>query len=462
VLDHSSSMGIDRSNEDSSPMLLAREAAMRAIETLREEDFLGVLSFSTRSTWDVPVQQLGDALGMRSALDAVSRVEASGSTYMYRAMEEAIDRVAQLPDGSPTNRHILVLSDGQSTDGTDERFVQLAERAHAQGITITTIALGRYADNEVMARIAEAGEGRFYSVLDANDLPRILISETQAARSENIQQGDTALSAGEPGHPILSGMELQELPHLSAYNALVSKTAEGAEDVLVSASFADPVLSTWQYGLGRVSAWTGDTGEEWTGAWPSPQAAGQFWSQVVRYSLVDPALGPAQVEIHPGPTALEVNAVISRLDGTPANLADVEFTLAGPEGDTRTFAMLQARPGMYYLELPRPADGAYRAMLTYTDEDGQPVRVPAPFEVNPPPEWLPQLPGTGRSNLAQWAASDGARLISPAELETPPQAETDTPATPPPLDWRWGLLLALVVAWPIEIAIRRRWLPWTR
>jgi Mg-chelatase subunit ChlD len=469
VLDRSASMGTSSEEEGPRPIDLAREAAMRAIEAMQPQDYLGVISFNDEHSWDVTLRQLGSGLTLREALDAVSQVRASGSTYMFTALLEALAGMQNLqanirPEGevsAPSARHMLVLSDGQSYDGSPLSFQDLAEAARAQGITLSTIAFGEDADAETMQILAEAGDGRFYQVNEADELPRILIYESQAARSENVQAGQTSLQPGETGHPVLSGLRLDQFPALSGYNALSSKAEAGAEDVLVSSNFRDPVLSAWQYGLGRVVAWTSDLGEEWTGEWPGKGPAGsegQFWSQVVRYALVNPALGTAQVHVQVEPVRLVVEAALMDLAGDPLDLARVSFTYAGPDGQAHTFALTQSSAGIYGVELPRPPEGAYRAFLAYTDEDGQIKEVPAPFAVDPPAEWLPVNTELGQGNLARWASAAGGKvLLAPGqELEPAAPGPEQTGGSP----WQRWLLLALLLLWPLEIAIRRRWMPW--
>jgi Ca-activated chloride channel family protein len=371
-----------------------------------------------------------------------------------------------LPASAPAARYMLVLSDGKSFDGSLKEFEDLASLANQQGITISTIALGKEIDREVMSGIARLGKGRYYEVSDVSDLPRIMFAESQAARSENIQKGDTTLKEGEVQHPVLSGMSTHQLPGLKAYNALSSKSDQGAEDILVSSSFGDPILSAWQYGLGRVVAWMGDIGEEWTAAWTSPALEGQFWSQVVRYALPNPSLGAAQVDIRAGDTGLSVDASIRPGPDNPTGMYQVTFSYAEPALDVsaggspakiRTFYVPQSGPMVYQVDLPRPAEGAYRAVLAYQVGDGPAQEVAAPFAVSPPAEWLPGKAAEGQSTLAAWAnLANGqvttleAVMTTAKDVETPARHEI-IPA--------W-LLLALLLLWPVEIALRRRWLPW--
>jgi hypothetical protein len=314
-----------------------------------------------------------------------------------------------------------------------------------------------------MQGIAAEGKGRFYAVRSAADLPKIMIAESQAGRGENIQTGDTVLKAAIPDHPLLSGMSEKDLPRLSGYNALSSKTAEGAEDILVSSEFSDPLLSGWQYGLGRVTAWMGDAGEEWTGLWPDPAREIGFWLQVIRYSLPNPAIGPSQASVQVGDTALDVSAELQS-GGQPLDLAQVVFSYVDAAGKLQSLGIPQVASGAYQLSAPRPAPGAYRAALTYQDSSQVRQEISLPFAVNAPAEWQPANPGAGAANLAAWAKISGVSLADSSTLAaaSPQNAPQQQAASGAAEDWLKYILLALVVLWPLEIALRRRWLSWNK
>jgi uncharacterized membrane protein len=452
VLDHSNSMkpftvGIQ-------PIDLAKEAAIRAIETLTAEDYLGVLTFNSDYGWDVHLEEAGEGLVLRNAMDAISRIRASGGTKMFAALEEALSVLSETHTSE--SRHILLLSDGKSEDGDEESFRMLAERALKQDITISTIALGDRADRDLMAMISDVAKGRYHLVLEPAELPRVMISESRAVLGENVQVGQTGLKLGEQAHPVLAGFRPDELPKLTAYNALISKADMGAEDILVSSSFGDPILSAWQYELGRVVAWMGDIGEEWAGDWTDWSKLGLFWSQVVRYALLNPALGPVQVDIQVGDTQVKVEALIQDDLGLLVNNASSQFSYVDFGGTVHRFAVPQISPGHYSIELPRLAEGAYRAVLTYRDKKTT-TEIPAYFSVNYPKEWQPASTEQGRNNLSRWAGMTGGREITFADLH---RIQETTKTTTNFTSLWWRLLVGAIIFWPAEIAIRRRWLPW--
>jgi Mg-chelatase subunit ChlD len=453
VLDKSSSM-MHRTGPSPRRITLAQEAAMRAVETLRPDDYLGILTFSGSTTWDVPPRLIGDGLDLREAQDAIGNIFPVGGTRMFTALRTAIEEIHGAQGlQSP---HVLLLSDGESSDGSPETFAALAREARELDITISTIAFGEEADANLMELIAKEGGGRFFYVLGTEELPAIMVAESQAARAENTQTGETSLLGGEAIHPILSGFRMNELPTLGGYNALSSRSDEGAEDVLLSANFEDPILSVWHYGLGGVAAWTGDAGEEWASRWLGWPRLGDFWAQVVRYVLPDPGFGNAQVDVVAGSIETVIRVEMRDDRGEPRNFMHLQFRYANKAGDLLALSLPQIGPGLYSQAIPSPAPGAYRGVVVYEDEAGA-TQIPAPFAVNYPPEWRPVSADASGGFLDALIDSGRVQLMDLDTLRI--SAEPDQPEFTAALSSE-VLLLILMLTWPAEVAIRRRWLPW--
>lgn len=450
IMDRSLSMA----GKEPRPIDMAQEAAMRAVETLQSEDFIGVMTFSDEPFWDVPISKVRGGITLREALDTISQIKVSGGTLMYIALEQAVIELDALD--LPGSSQVLLLSDGQSADGSAIDFTILSKNADNSGITISTIALGDEADQEILAIIAGQSSGRFYSVLDPTELPRIMITESRAARSENIQSGETRLISRE-NHPVLSGMSLADFPSISGYNALTSRSNEGAEDIILSASFQDPILSAWQYGLGRVIVWTTDDGMDWTQEWQAWDKLGLFWSQIIRYALLNPALGPTEVNVDVDTTSITAHISIRDELGVPSNLMKPTFTFVNQEQQVITLNVPQVAPGKYSINYPRPPEGAYRAKVTYENGD-QLIEVPAFFTVNYPPELKPSEDSLGLAELDEWVKASNGEYITFEDLQSDPIEQVKSSVSMD--DVRDKLLLAVIIFWPLEIAIRRRWLPW--
>jgi uncharacterized membrane protein len=452
VLDRSGSMAGDR-DMAIAPIALTREGSMRAIETLRSDDYLGVLTFSGVHEWAVDIRAVGDGLALREAQDKVSRIAAFGGTFMYNALEEAISQLAS--QDTTEYPHILLMSDGVSADGSRDEFLRLVRDARRNGITISTIALGSESDPDLLAEIAENGGGRYYQVLDPADLPDVMISESRAVQAENVQEGNTNIVLNIENHPILADIGLNELPRLSAYNALQRQPDLAVEDILVSGNFNDPILSVWQIGLGHVAVWMGDIGENWALGMMDWETQGQFWSQVIHYTLASPNLGRSFVDIIEKDTSLSVQFEIA--SSTLQGQINPVLVLPDRENGQKAYHVPQDGPMSYKLEIEKPEIGAY-AGIVQTVFNGENTVFQAPFAVNYPKEW--QFPGQKAAD----AAIDGLVNLSGGRISSM-EIELEQPFEE--IDQKqFGilelLLTILVISWPLEIAIRRWQMPWRR
>ncbi len=454
MVDVSASMGYSTVPDQPRPIDLAREAAMRVIESMQPDDTLGIASYSDEVSWDLPLGRVGDGMNLRLATDTASRLNPLFGTQMYRALLQVVKKLGT-GDGKQ-KRYLLLLSDGKSADGSLLEFRNLTKLAAENGLTVSTIALGQEPDRALMAAIAAAGHGRYYDVPDVRMLPRVMVNETRAAKSENVQEGQTGVKAGGE-HPVLNGVDLAGFPALSGYNALRSRAEEGAEDILLSASFGDPLLSVWQSGLGRVAAWMSDAGGEWSGGmldWPD---AGKLWAQLLRYTLPAPGLEISSAAADVEDTRLVIRAQLRAENGTAVSFAQPVAQIAGADGQVRAYPLTETAAGDYRAELERPAPGAYRAVVQWQEGDTA-HEIPLPFAVIPGREDLPADPEEGQAALKVWAQQGGGKVIALTDLNA---GSAETPATGllPKTSMGW-LLPAALVGWVLEIAIRRRWLPW--
>src|SRR4029077_15641437 len=204
----------------------------------------------------------------------------------------------------------------------------------------------------------------------------------------------------------LPGVPLASFPALTGY---VATTPRAAADVILESPQGDPLLATWQYGLGRVMAWTSDAQGRWTAAllhWP---AANRFFGDIVRYTLPqagDPALQlEAQVQgehahlLAPAP---------------PYSGATVTVSTVTPDLSDQQLALASTGPGRFEGDLPTDQVGSY--LLHVTQSAGGVTRHTNTFGVVVPysPEYRDL--GTDANSLRAIAAAGGGTLITDPSL----------------------------------------------
>jgi len=449
IIDSSSSMA--PGNYFGPPKIdLAKEAAMRALEILQPNDHVGVIGFANGYYWVVRLGTLGQGLERREVLDQLSILAARGITDMFTPLQVGVRELA----AQPTERkHIVLLSDGQTYRGTPEEFEAVVAEAATADITISTIALGQRGDagQDLMAAIADWGQGRYHLAEDPADIPRLMLAESQSVNSDPIQRGRTQFLL--VPHPLVRGFSAVDIPPIEGYLALTPRPE--ADTALTSGSFGDPVLAAWQYGLGRVVAWTSDLNGDWTRNWRDWESAPRFWTQIVRYALPDPSQGPlfATTEVNAG--GVNVTMLAAGADGKGLNLADGYVLFRGADETTARVSVPQVAPGEYAVTFAAPQPGAYRA-VAILEKEGERLETPMGLVVPYSPEYRPRTTA-GADLLAQIAQTTGGRLVENINDVQPPRGATTNASS-------YGFWLTLVVAalvlWVGDIALRRRVMPW--
>ena len=208
------------------------------------------------------------------------------------------------------SKHIVLMTDGQSEGGD---YAGLLKKMAANQITLSTVAIGTDADQSFLQDMATRGQGRYYYTEQGDALPEIFAHESHlAARSYLIEHPFIPARTGPS--PILDG--IGGMPKLQGYIGTSPKP--GGQIVMVSDA-GDPVLAQWQYGLGRVVAWTSDAKGQWAKDWVGWQQFPQFWGQAVRWSTgtEEGSVLQPRVDIQAGTAHLSVDAAAP--DGTFLN-----------------------------------------------------------------------------------------------------------------------------------------------
>jgi Ca-activated chloride channel family protein len=150
---------LDTSGSMESRMSLARSAAIRFLDRLREEDVAAVFKFDTK------VEQVQEFSGSRDLAPMAFGIRAKGMTTLNDAIVDAAKALAERPE---KRKAIVVLSDGMDTYSRSSSD-KAVESALAIGATIYTVDMsstsgGRLSgahNAAVLRSFAEKSGGRF-------------------------------------------------------------------------------------------------------------------------------------------------------------------------------------------------------------------------------------------------------------------------------------------------------------
>ena len=429
VIDKSGSMGGQK-------IELAKDAAKAAVELLGPRDAIGVIAFDGAA---YTVSELRSTSSQGQILDAISTIEASGGTSMYPAMVDALDA---LRGATAKLKHVILMTDGASSPGD---FQGAATDMSANRITLSTIALGQGASENLLEELARIGGGRYYFCDSPEAVPQVFAKETVEASQSAINE---LPFTAQPVRPtaVLEGIDLELSPLLLGY--VVTRPKPTAEFILASES-GDPLLAWWRYGLGMSVAFTSDAKNRWAGEWMTWPDFGSFWAQIIRHAMRKDESQGVFVEVSRQGEQTRITLDSVDENGGFVEGATTEVTLIDPELNREKIALTQTAPGRFEATVQTDRRGAYHLDLAQHTLDGTTQRVSRGVTIGYADE-LRLLP-TADDVLTRIAKVSGGQFDPSPESVVQPQ---DATAREPVPLWPWLLMIAISL-FVVDVALRR-------
>ncbi len=453
VVDRSGSMAASYTKPGSpgpikSKLEIAKDAAYLAVTQLSSTDQVGVVVFDTLGRWQIPLGVVGDPSRLGPQ---IGRIALGGGTNIYSGLAPAVEG---LKDVTAKNKHIILLTDGQDRDRGDYNTVM--EEAVKANITVSTVGLGDDVNSSFLQGLATRGNGRYTLVDDANNLPKIFAKEARLAARSYIIEENFAPTISDPS-PMVK--RITGTPELKGYVA--TKAKRNATVALVTRR-NEPLLAHWQYGLGRVAAWTSDAKGRWASNWLTWPDFPRFWSQVVRWTVAENSSEGLQVQTAPSGNQIKVSADALGSDSSYLNGLEVKAKVStGPNSPAEEVVLRQTAPGHYEGYFTPKQTSSYLVQVESSGQPGQKLTgaIAGTVEaqklsqtVGASANYSPEYKQLGTNNLLlrDIAAMTGGRVLT-----GPEEVFADTGQRSPqhhPI-WPWLLLAALLLL-PLDIAAR--------
>jgi uncharacterized membrane protein len=325
-----------------SKLELAKEAAIRGTEVLEENDQLGVIAFDDTVKWVIEMTQVDDKAALQ---DIIATIVPGGGTTIKPSLQAAVEALVET---DTKLKHIILLTDGQAEQtGYDMLLDQMA----ASDITISTVAVGVGSDQNLLKMLAERGNGRYYLTDEFSNIPTIFAKEAFIA-GEKYLNNIIFTPIYQDYSDIMSG--ITTVPTLDGY---VSTKIKPLAKLILKSTEEDPILASWQYGLGRTVAWTSDVDGLWSTNWLNHPAGTQMFQNIFGWMIqsdinrtYDVATsykdGLGQIKIS-GEELLNLN--VDYIDGT----------ILSPEGTFSEIQLEATAPGQYEGSFEPSGEGVY-------------------------------------------------------------------------------------------------------
>jgi uncharacterized membrane protein len=409
---------------------ILRGAAESVVDQLTPRDSVGVTDGGMGMV--IPLAPLTDKAAVKRKIEALSLGDPMSYAPDLGAADQALTKT------KAAIKHVILFGDG---DTFDRNYQSAITAMYSRGITVSTVAIAANAnDASAMQSMAGWGHGRFYQSNSLQDVPQIFLKETREALKPWIVEGQIAPQLASLAD-VIPGVPLDSFPTISGY---VATTPRAAADIVLKSPQGDPLLATWQYGLGRVLAWTSDAQGRWTAGllqWPS---ANRFFGDIVHASLPqagDPAL-QIETQVQGDHTHLLVTAPTT--SGATVTVTAVTPDLAGA-----SLTLSPTGPGRFEGDLPTDQVGSY--LLHVSESAGGVVRHTTTSGLVVPysPEYRDL--GTNVATLTAIAQAGGGVVLS----DVSQAFRLPVPAVHAAQPISEFLLVLAILLFPIDVALRR-------
>lgn len=381
---------IDRSSSMSGiKMMQARNAGVAAIRALRADARAGVVAFSggaDRVMAPVAMDQ------REAAIRFVQGIHASGGTNIGAALGAA-NRI--MSNDPRYIHHVILLSDGVSAP---EPALAAAQTLAGRGVSISTITIGPR--NDLMARIAEIGRGRYHVTNSAGSLPSLFIREAQYRQPPAHRQ--VSFTPRVVTHlSMFDGVPFDEAPRLGGY-ALSGLRDEAT--MVLSTPDRRPALAHWHRGLGQVATWASATNGGWADDWREWRGFREMWVSMAEGMLRTRPIQPPQLRLAPHPLVEGVQ--VATVLGPSISSEQVPVVRIFREaGEAQPLELIERGPGVWQSEILEGEGFLLDARMPIDERPTVAVGHDRPYD--------PELAvfGSDRAELQRLAAAGGGEVL---------------------------------------------------
>ena len=344
------------------PLELAKEGAIKAADIVKSIDQIGVIAFSDNAVW---ISKLVPGTEKDTVKSKIATIKVQGGTMVYNAMEQAF---AALKDSNARLKNIILLTDGYPADDYMVYNSGIIGRLKEAGVVVYCIGVGDSIDTGFLNTVAKGTEGTVSVATKASELPAIIINETLKAISRGYINNDPFLPEVKDRTALLSGVNA--LPRLDGY---ILTEAKGLAYTVLQTPDGKPVLSSWQYGLGKVVAYTSDLNGKWSSALLASEDGRKIISNMISWILPssDTSGSGSVTIVREGDTGI-ITAVPPDAAESDAGYSTVA-TVISPSGSEEKIDLIPSGIGKYTGSFFLSEEGSYVAIVSQTDGEGNAV-----------------------------------------------------------------------------------------
>ena len=351
-------LDISRSMNDTSQLIIAKDAAIKLLSILDDEDFICLVTLAGAAKIEQAYARLGDV--RQDLYEKIQGLEPVQGTFIGEALDMAYEHIRTRDF---EEKQVMLISDGLTFTFESESAFDVAERMKNDGIVLSTVNVVN-GDADYLSALATAGGGNYYHVKDQSGVADLVFAAIADDLIEAIVERESVVHIENYRDPVIKG--IISLPNVYGY---VNSKAKLDATMVISVDYVKnskdtvrvPLYSYRDHGNGRVATFTSTLSGEWLKDWDGELRSTLFGNMLITNT-------PDEHVDYPFTMTVDSNGGDSALSITPSSInprATASVRITTPLGRVIEEKMVFDL-NKYSVSFDSSVSGRYHIQITYT------------------------------------------------------------------------------------------------
>ncbi len=352
-------LDISRSMNDTSQLAVAKDAAMKLLSILGDDDYVAYVTLAGEARIEMTPTRLGDV--RQELYEMIQGAMPTQGTFIGEALNMAFNHIKDLDFAE---KQVMLISDGLTFTFEPEDATEVAQKMRDNDIVLSTVNVIREDDAGYLKNLASIGGGKYYFIQSQEKVSELIFAEIADDLTESVVEKRTPVNIETFRDGTVEG--IMSLPDVYGY--VNSKPKLDATMVLsvdyqknANVTVAVPLYSYREHGNGRVATFTSSLSGDWLYGW-SNSAKEQLFNNILVTNT------PTEHVNYPFTITMDYMGDASNIEIIPSSVnprAKATLTLISPDGSISEHPMVFDL-NRYYATVDTPDLGKYNIEITYT------------------------------------------------------------------------------------------------
>ena len=352
-------LDISRSMYDTSQFATAKDAALKLLSILEDDDYVAYVTLAGESRIEQTPARLGDI--REDLYEKIQSAEPTQGTFIGEALNLAYEHMKDLPFAE---KQAMLISDGLTFTYEPEDASEVAKKMKDSGIILSAVNVIKEEDEGYLKNLAGLGGGKYYYIQSQEKVSDLIFAELADDITESVVEKKSGVNIDYFHDDTVTG--IMSLPDINGY---VNSKQKLDATMVISVDYQSssgsitkvPLYSYREHGNGRVATFTSSLSGQWLRGWNDEVKTKLFGNILVTNT-------PPQFIDYPFTMNVDHRGDVSAIEIIPSSVnprAKASIKVIAPDGSVVEKAMIFDL-NRYYVDIDTPEIGKYNIEITYT------------------------------------------------------------------------------------------------